>query len=1150
MVASSNLAVPTIFLMGFVHLHNHSDYSLLDGALRISDMVRFAKKTSARAIALTDHGNMYGIIEFLNEAAQNDVKGIPGQEFYITEGSRFDKSEKKPHYHLTILAMDLEGYKNLCKLSSKAYLEGYYYKPRIDMELLKEHNQGLIVLSGCLQGYIPQKLLNGEKEEARKYAREMREIFGKDRFYLELMRTGLPEQNAIIPSMVELSRELEIPLVATNDAHYFKKEDAILQKILICISTNQKLEDEEGLFAGNSEYYLKSTEEMYKLFEGIEEACKNTLKIAEMVNINFKKESYHLPHFEIPPSFQTSAQYLRFLAEEGLKKRLLEKKVSKPPELYWNRLEEELKIIESMNFPSYFLILQDILSNAREKGIPVGPGRGSSAGSLVAYALRIVDIDPLEYNLIFERFLNPERISMPDIDVDVCQKRRGEVLEYIKSKYGQENVCQIVTFKPLKAKGVIRDVARVLNFPYEKADKIAKLIPDPRMSIEEALEVSPHLNKLKKEDKQVEKLLNYCKDLEGLNRNISVHAAGIVITPGKTWDYAPLALSPRENEVIIQYTHSHLEKIGLLKMDILGLATLTVIDNTLKDIKENYGIEIDLFKIPLDDPEVFKLFSKGETDGIFQFESNGMKECLKKLKPTSLNDLIAMNALYRPGALGAGTVEPFIRRKNGQEKIEYKLPVLENILSETYGIIVYQEQVMQIAVEVAGYSMAKADLLRKAMGKKQKEVMQKEEEEFVKGAKAKGVKESVAREIFNFIKPFAGYGFNKSHSVSYAYLAYVTAYLKVHWPHFFMSRLIDSVVSETPKMVKYIRSAERMGIKVLPPDINKSYINFSVEENNIRFGFLGIKGVGEAPAEHIKNIRQEGEFQNLSEFLRRINPHIVNKKTMEALIKAGALDSFGVPRKTLLSNIENLMAYSQKYQTLREAGQIPLFIDEIVLEKKEEDGQNILNFEKEALGFYFSGHPLNGMEDLYERFSEVSISELENFEEKEIRVAGVISEIQQKVAKSGQNANKSYVIFNLEDMDSQVKVVAFPSVYSSCGEYIEENAVVIVKGVPTVLDTGLEIRASDVYPLKKAPQKQALRILLKVPEEMDEKLTLRIYENLKKFPGPVPVGFLYLKKNLCKIYLKPSIPVFVNPTDKFLEEMGKILGKNNIQFLI
>lgn len=1138
--------------MSFVHLHNHSDFSLLDGALRISDMVKFAKKTNAKAIALTDHGNMYGIIDFLNQASQNDVKGIPGQEFYITEGSRKEKSEKKQTYHLTILGMNLEGYHNLCKLSSKAYLEGYYYKPRIDMELLKEHNEGLIVLSGCIQGYIPQNLIRGEYEKAEKNAKEMKEIFGKDRFYLELMRTGVKEQEIVLPELLELSKKYQIPYVATNDAHYLKRENAFLQQIVICIGTNQKIADPKKFTFESQEYYLKNSEEMKKAFEGLDDAIKNTLKIAEMVNINFKKESYHLPHFEIPENFHTSSQYLRYLSEEGLKKRLIEKiSTQKPPEEYWQRLEEELKIIESMNFPSYFLILYDILSYARKKGIPIGPGRGSSAGSLVAYALRIVDIDPLEYNLIFERFLNPERISMPDIDVDICHERRGEVLDYIKNKYGQENVCQIVTFKPLKAKGVIRDVARVLDFPYEKADKIAKLIPDPKMSVIDAVKSSPYLKKLSEEDGQIKELLEYCSELEGLNRNISVHAAGIVITPTKTWDYAPLALSPKENEVIIQYTHEHLEKIGLLKMDILGLKTLTIIDNVIKDIKEKYGIEIDVLKIPLNDPLVFDLFAKAETDGIFQFESSGMKECLKKLKPEGINDLIAMNALYRPGALVAGTVESFIRRKNKEEKIEYILPELEKILGETYGIIVYQEQVMQIAVDIAGYSMAKADLLRKAMGKKQKEIMQKEEEEFIKGAKHKGVKESISRKIFDLIKPFAGYGFNKSHSVSYAYLAYITAYLKVHYRNIFTARLIDSVVDETPKMVKYIRSAEKSGIKILPPDINKSQTNFSVEGDQIRFGFLGIKGVGENPSKHIIEVRKEGDFKTLSDFLRRINPGIVNKKTIEALIKSGTFDGFNLSRKKLLDNIEKIMIYSQKYQEIKESGQILLFVEDINLDETEEfDGQKILTYEKEVLGFYFSGHPMAGWEELVQRFCEANISELESWEGREVRVAGVVSEIQQRVAKSGQNINKSYVIFNLEDTESQIRVVAFPAVYDKYGNYIEDNSVVLIKGEVAILENGIELRAKEIYPLKKAAQMSAIKIVIKIPENIDEEKVIKLYETFKKFPGQVPLSFLYIKEDLYKVYLKPELPIFIETSDKFIEEVSALLGKSSIQFLV
>ncbi len=1137
--------------MGFVHLHNHSDFSLLDGALRISDLISFAKKTKAKAIALTDHGNMYGIADFLIEANQNEIKAIPGQEFYFTEGSRFSKEEKKPTYHITLLAMNLEGYHNLCKLSSKAYLEGYYYKPRIDLELLNEHNEGIIALSGCLMGYIPHNLLKGEREKAEKHATQLKDIFGKDRFYLELMLAGLDEQKMVLPLLLYLSKKFDIPVVATNDAHYLKKEDAILQEILICISTNKKIEDPNKLSFKTDEFYLKTPEEMRVLFSDLEEAINNTLKIADMVHINFKKESYHLPHFEIPPNFHTSSQYLRHLAEEGLKKRLVEKlPLTKPQEVYWQRLEEELKIIDSMNFPSYFLILQDILSYAREKGIPIGPGRGSSAGSLVAYALRIVDVDPLEHNLIFERFLNPARISMPDIDVDVCQRRRGEVLDYIKRKYGNENVCQIVTFKPLKAKGVIRDVARVLNFPYEKADKIAKLIPDPKMTIEEALKYSKQLENLNKEDPQVAKLLEYCKKLEGFNRNISVHAAGIVITPSKTWEYAPVALSPRGEEVIIQYIHEHLEKIGLLKMDILGLATLTVINDVINDIKENLSQEIDIYKIPLNDLNVFALFSRADTDGIFQFESEGMKECLKKLKPNHFNDLIALNALYRPGALIAGTVDSFIRRKNKEEKVEYIIPELEKILGETYGIIVYQEQVMQIAVEVAGYSMAKADLLRKAMGKKQKDLMKREEEEFIKGAKHKGIKESIAKKIWALIEPFAGYGFNKSHAVSYAYIAYITAYLKTYFPAHFMARLIDSEINDTQKMVKYIRSAEKSGISILPPDVNKSKVKFSVEDGCIRFGLAGIKGMGENSAEKIGEERNFGNFSSLSDFLRRINPQIINKKSIEALIKAGALDAFGYSRKTLIENIESLMGYAQKYQEIKESGQILLFTEDLKIENKGEDKEKILSFEKDALGFYFSGHPMEGYEKIIERFCETDVLNLKDWIGKEVRVGGVIANIQQKVTKGGQNPNKPYVIFDLEDKDGQVKAIAFPQEYEEYAQVIEEDAIVLVKGYVVAQENGVELRVKEIFPLNEAPQRSAIKIILKIPENFEENNAKNLLKILKKHPGNIPVNFLYQKEGLYRITLKPKMPISVEVKNKFLDEIEKILGKNSVQYLI
>ncbi|MGB4130668.1 MAG: DNA polymerase III subunit alpha, partial [Tepidanaerobacteraceae bacterium] len=905
----------------FVHLHVHTNYSLLDGACEIDRLARRLSELGMKSCAITDHGAMYGVIDFYKKMLAYGIKPIIGAEVYMAERTMQDKEPgvDDEQYHLVLLAKDIQGYKNLMKLVSLGFTEGFYYKPRIDMDILAKYSEGLIALSGCLAGRIPSLLLKGNFDEAKNIALQLNSIFGQDNFFIEVQDHGLLDQRRIINDLIRLSQETGIPLVATNDVHYIQKEDALAQDVLMCIQTGKTLDEENRMKFESSEFYLKSPEEMASLFSYIPEALENTIRIAESCNVTLDFGTIHLPSFRVPEGL-TEDEYLNRLCYKGARERY--------PEITGEikqRLDYELETIKKMGYSSYFLIVWDFINFARQNGIMVGPGRGSAAGSLVAYCLYITNIDPLKYNLLFERFLNPERISMPDIDVDFCYERRQEVIDYVVRKYGQDRVAQIVTFGTMAARAAIRDVGRVMGYPYGEVDRIAKMVPaELGITIENALTLNPELKKLYEENERIRRLIDIAKDLEGFPRHASTHAAGVVISKDPIVEHVPLHKLGDSN-VTTQYTMTALEELGLLKMDFLGLRTLTVIRDAINIIRRTKNVEINLDKLPLDDKKVYEMLSQGNTAGVFQLESTGMRNLLKELRPETFQDVAAIIGLYRPGPLGSGAAEDFIKSKNGLKPIKYLHPKLEPILSETYGIILYQEQAMKIAQELAGFSLAQADILRKAMGKKQQDVMAAQRESFVNGCVKNGIDKVTAEKIFDEISYFAGYGFNKAHSAAYAVIAYQTAYLKAHFPVEYMAALLTSVIDNSDKVAHYINECRHLGIKVLPPDINESYESFTVVSDKIRFGLTAVKNVGHNVARAIIMARKsEGKFTSFTDFVEKVSGDL-NKKALESLIKSGAFASIGAKRSQLLAIYEDTLTRIQKEQRQGMKNQISLF---------------------------------------------------------------------------------------------------------------------------------------------------------------------------------------------------------------------------------
>ncbi len=1081
--------------MSFVHLHVHTEYSLLDGACRIDELIDQAVAFNMPAVAITDHGVMYGVVDFYKKAIEKGIKPIIGCEVYVAPASRFDKKQRTDLFHLILLAKDFEGYKNLIKLVSLSFLEGFYYKPRVDKDLLRQYSKGLVALSSCLAGEIPTYILQNNIERAKNAIKEYLDIFGED-FYLELQNNGMEEQEYVNNYLIRLAKEFNVPLVATNDVHYLRKEDAEIHDILLCIQTGSKLNDKDRLRFKTNEFYFKSPDEMINLFKDVPEAIENTFKIAERCNVEIPLNNIILPVFEVPEG-ETLDSYFEKLCWEGAKKRFGEN----IPQEIKERLSYEISVIKQMGFSGYFLIVQDFVNYAKSKGIPVGPGRGSAAGSLVSYVLGITNIEPTRWGLIFERFLNPERVTMPDIDIDFCFERREEVIEYVRNKYGREHVAQIITFGTMAARASVRDVGRVLDVPYNEVDRIAKLIP-PNTSIEEALSTSEELRNLVESNPQAKRIIEIAKRIEGNARHASIHAAGIVISKDPLMEYVPLQVM-NGNDVVTQFPMTNLEELGLLKMDFLGLRTLTVIYDTVKKIKENYGIEIDISNISLTDEKVYELLQKGDTIGVFQLESRGMRNLLRDIKPEKFEDLIAVLALYRPGPLGR--LESYIKRKRGEEKVEYMHPALEPILSETYGVIIYQEQVMEIAHKLAGFTLGQADVLRRAMGKKKPEVMEEQRGIFVKGAVERGIPEEVAVEIFEDMAKFAEYGFNKSHSAAYAFVSFQTAYLKVYYPKEYMASLLTSVKNNTTKLSKYIAEAKRIGIKILPPDINESMVDFTVTPQGIRFGLSAIKNVGENVAEAIVEEREKGKFKSIFDFIKRLSSKVINKRALESLIKSGAFDSFGYSRRALLANIDKILESAQVIKKAH-VGQVSLIDlealpqDEFINNMPEFSIDEILDMEKEMLGFYVSYDPQEELRKLSEKLFDYTIDDLLEIESgSQVVVPGILKNVREVIDRK----NQKMLFATLEDFTGEAEITVFSSVYSNHKDILREGKKVIISGRLEVDKDESEERIKII--VDQVGDLEGNILLIQLDNRIGYEVLFRIKEILKNKKGLVPV---------------------------------------------
>jgi DNA polymerase-3 subunit alpha len=1048
-------------MIDFVHLHVHSDYSLLDGAASVEALAAKAASLGMKHLAITDHGNMFGVLKFAEACmgskdhplpkGRAPVQPIIGCEFYLAPGSRFEKSGseyRNKYFHLILLAANEEGYRNLMKLSSYSYTEGFYYKPRIDKELLEKYHAGLICLSACVIGEIPNLILDGQLEKAEKTALWFRDLMGKDNFYLEIQDHRLDIEHRAFPGVIELARRTGIPLVATNDIHYVEKEDAAAQDILMCVSTGKKRSEEKRMGMETDEFYFKTGEEMAALFPEYPEALANTVRIAERCKAEIPEPGPLLPDFAIPPGFPNADEYLRRLTQEGLAKRYPGR-----TEEVQERAEYELSVIIKMGFTGYFLIVADFINWAKEHDIPVGPGRGSGAGSIVAYALRITDIDPLKYKLLFERFLNPDRISMPDFDVDFANEGREEVIKYVTERYGQERVGQIITFGTLKAKAVLKDVARVLDISLDESNLIGKLIPeDPKMTLKKAFEVEPRLGEMEQDPRYTE-LFAIARKLEGKNRHNSFHAAGIVIGKTDLTDYVPL-FQDKTGVVASQYTMDLIEPRGLVKMDFLGLKTLDIIKHTEALIRRRGGEYAQFSTGAISETgtaeaeATFKMLGEGRSFGVFQFESEGMQKVLKDAQPATIEELIALNALYRPGPMEY--IPQFIASKWGRQAIEYPDPCLEEVLKETYGVIVYQEQVMQVAQIIAGYSLGQADLLRRAMGKKKMEVMVKEKEKFIAGAVQRGFQQKDADRIFEILIPFAGYGFNKSHAAAYSVLAYQTAYLKANFPAEFMAANMTNEISTVDGLPEYIDEARKMGIPLDPPDINRSDRLFTVVDGRIVYGFLGIKGLGDSSAAEIVHCRKKGPYKGIIDFLDRVNIRTVGKKVIELLIKTGAFDKFGVNRATLAGNLERVVEYAQNKKADRELGQGSLFEDtgekeypDFEFEKQDEwEQMERLNMEKELIGFYFSGHPMDDYREVWKWAATLDLARLEEASGELYTLVGMIKTIRTVTDKNG----KQMSFGSLGDYNGEIDLVFFAKTWEKCRDEIVLDKVVALRG--------------------------------------------------------------------------------------------------------
>ncbi|HVP42996.1 MAG TPA: DNA polymerase III subunit alpha [Terriglobales bacterium] len=1087
----------------FVHLHLHTDYSLLDGACDVEKLAESAKKLGMPAVAMTDHGNIFGALHFVNACKKQDIKPILGCELYICKKDDHNIERTPPegdsYNHLVVLAENDEGYRNLVRITSEASLHGFYYKPRISKRFLAEHAQGLIALSGCLKGEVAENLLEGKHAEARAAAGQFREIFGEKNFFIEVQDQGLEQERKIMPGLRRIAQELGAPLVATNDSHYLCEDDAYAQDVMVCIQTGKSIRDTNRMKFQTNQFYLKSGEEMAQVFKDSPEVLARSEEIAERCTVKLGKVKSPFPHFEVPAGYDLDS-YFEHITRQGFARRMealrplaaagrLKRSLSD----YEQRLAWEIGIIRQMRFSGYFLIVWDFIRYAREHSIPVGPGRGSAAGSLVSYSLQITDLDPLQHELLFERFLNPERVSMPDIDIDFCMNRRGEVIDYVTRKYGREQVAQIITFGTMQAKAAIKDVGRAMDMPYNDVDRIAKMVPHTlNIKLDDAIKESPQLQQAYENESQIRELLDTARKLEGLVRNAGVHAAGVVIAPQPLIELVPLHKT-KNDEIVTAFDMSAIEKMGLLKMDFLGLTTLTIVDDTLKLIVQRGG-SLDLSQVPLDDEKTYKtVFHSGLTSGVFQFESHGMRDVLRRYQPNSVEDLTALNALYRPGPIQGGMIDDFIDRKWGRKKVEYELPELQQILQETLGVIVYQEQVMQIANRLAGYSLGEADLLRRAMGKKKPEEMAAQRERFLRGALERGFPEKKVVKIFDLMEQFAGYGFNKSHSAAYALLAYHTAYLKTHYPVEFMAALLTSQVGSTDNVVKYINECREMGIPVEPPDVNVSDANFTPHGNAIRFGLAAVKNVGHNAIDSILKARGE-RFQSIFQFCETVDLRLLNKRVLESLIKAGAMDSLG-RRSQLMAVLDKAIERAQKSQRDAESGQHGLFIsfsDEAAApaandqlpDVPEWDEHQRLAAEKEILGFFITGHPLEKYRDKLLDFSALDtegICALKSSTGKdEVHTAGIITNLRVLKSKKGD----FYAQGTLEDMAGSVDLLVFPEAFRRLGEKVKLEVPVLIRGgVRVEENAGPKVTVSEITPLEQAQPRLPRALRIRVPLE-------------------------------------------------------------------
>lgn len=1069
-------------IMQYVPLHLHSEYSLLDGAIKLKDLCKFAKDNDMPAVAVTDHGAMYGAIDFYRTAKETGVKPLIGCEFYVYDGDITERNSSKTRLnHLVLIAKDKQGYANLVKLVSIAHCQGFYYKPRINFELVEKYHVGLICLSACVQGELADLILQKELKKAKERAQKYKDLF-KDDYYIELQDHNLDDQKRSNPDLINIAKELDIKMVITNDSHYLRKEDADWHDTLLCLQTNALKSDENRFSFPNNEFYVKTVSELRDAFKWMdsdtfEQAIANTVEIAEKCHLIIEMGNSPMPHYEVPKT-HTVESYLELKVREGLNKRY--KEIT--PEIE-ERVKYELGVIEQMGFSAYFLITWDFINFAKQSGIPVGPGRGSAAGSIVAYALEITDLDPIRHNLLFERFLNPERISMPDVDIDFCIERRAEVIDYVAKKYGEDHVCQIVTFGTFAAKAALKGVARVFNIPFADSNKLSALIPsNPGAKIDDALQEGMELKQLYDNDEEIKKLVDMAKSIEGIKNNIGMHAAGVIISHKPLNEIVPVQPS-KEGIIITEYPMADLEKLGLLKMDFLGLRNLTIIDKTIKLVKKRHGIDIDINNIPLDDKKTYKMLTKGETAGVFQLESSGMKKLVRDLKPSVFEDLGALVALFRPGPLESGMVTDFVERKHGRQKITYAHPLLEPILKDTYGTIVYQEQIMQIFQVLAGYSLGGADMVRRMMGKKKVDEMAKQKSVFIEGAGKNGMGEKAATELFEQIEKFAEYCFNRSHSAAYAFVAYQTAYLKAHYTVEYISALLSSVAGDQDKTQAYIEEALKYGIKVLPPDINKSYAEFTPDENNIRFGLASIKQVGEIVVDAIIQEREaKGDFESVYDFCTRVESKCSNKRVMEGLIKAGAFSNIETSRKQLLENVEYIVATANREAQEREKGQCSLFAGmdcgapQFTLAGTDEefDDKQIQSFEKEFLGFYVTSHPLSSIRDKLPFLMTHKISDLpEIANDKMVTICGLITSAKQIPTK--KDPTKFIKFLTVEDLTGKIEIVVFNKKLVEFDSILQTEQKVIISGkvsrrdeesISILLETAKPVENSNIFTLE------------------------------------------------------------------------------------